>query len=187
MCSPRSAAAAPIAPFIIAPLAHWDERTRSQQDIQSELQAKLANIPGVSVTMSSSNSLGIRGGGQGLRFAVAGTDYDRIADAATSLAQKLQQTPGFRTARTDYDTTQPQLSVRIDREAATKLGVSIETITSLINVMVDYGKAADLFIGDEIVEIQVKAGGRPINDPSDLDNLFVKTADGSFVRALHAR
>jgi hydrophobic/amphiphilic exporter-1 (mainly G- bacteria), HAE1 family len=167
--------------FVIAPLAHWGERKRSQQVIQTELQAKLANVPGVSVTMSSSNSLGIRGGGQGLRFAVAGTDYDKIADAATALAQRLQQTPGFRSARTDFDTTQPQLSVRIDREAATKLGVSIETVTSLINVMVDYGKAADLFIGDEIVEIQIKAGGRPIDDPGDLNNLFVKTAGGKFV------
>ena len=167
--------------FVIAPLAHWGERSRSQQDIQAELQAKLANVAGVSVAMSSSNSLGIRGGGQGLRFAVAGTDYDKIADAANALAQRLQQVPGFRSARTDFDTSQPQLSVRIDREAATKLGVSIETVTSLINVMVDYGKAADLFIGDEIVEIQVKAGGRPIDDPSDLNNLFVKTAGGKFV------
>jgi hydrophobic/amphiphilic exporter-1 (mainly G- bacteria), HAE1 family len=167
--------------FVIAPLSHWGERKRSQQQIQAELQAKLADVPGVSVTILSPNSLGIRGGGQGLRFAVAGTDYDKIADAATSLAQQLQRTPGFRGARTDFDTTQPQLSVRIDREAATKLGVSIETLTSLINVMVDYGKAADLFIGDEIVEIQVKAGGRPIDDPGDLNNLFVKTAGGKFV------
>jgi hydrophobic/amphiphilic exporter-1 (mainly G- bacteria), HAE1 family len=167
--------------FIIAPLAHWSERTRSQQEIQAELQAKLADVAGLSVSVMSPNSLGIRGGGQGLRFAVAGTDYERIADAATVLAQRLQQTPGFRGARTDFETTQPQLSVRIDRETATKLGVSIDTLTSLINVMVDYGKAADLFIGDEIVEIQVKAGGRPIDDPSDLNNLFVKTASGKFV------
>jgi multidrug efflux pump subunit AcrB len=167
--------------FVIAPLAHWSERKRSQQEIQAELQSKLANVAGLSVSTRTSNSLGIRGGGQGLRFAVAGTDYDRIADAATDLAQRLQRTPSFRSARTDFDTTQPQLSVRVDRESATKLGVSIDTLTSLISVMVDYGKAADLFIGDEIVEIQVKAGGRPIDDPSDLNNLFVKTASGKFV------
>ena len=47
--------------------------------------------------------------------------------------------------------------------------------------MIDYQKAADLFIGNDIVEIQVKAGGRPINDPSDLSNLFVKAADGKFI------
>jgi multidrug efflux pump subunit AcrB len=47
--------------------------------------------------------------------------------------------------------------------------------------MIDYDKAADLFIGDKIVEVQVKAGGRPINDPGDLRNLFVKIADGRFI------
>ncbi len=166
---------------IVAPLAPWRERSRSQQAIQAELQERLSGIAGLSISTRSPNSLGIRGGGQGLRFAVTGTDYDKIADAATALAQRLGQTPGFRGARTDFSTTQPQLSVRIDRGAATKLGVPIDAITSLVNTMVDYSKAADLFIGDEIVEIQVKPGGRPIDDPSDLSNLFVKTGSGRFV------
>ena len=167
--------------FVVAALANWSERTRSQQEIQAELQQKLSDLPGLQVSLRSPNSLGIRGGGQGLRFAIAGPDYERLADAANKLASRLATTPGFRNASTDYDTTQPQLSVRIDREAATKLGVPIDTITSLINTMVDYQKAADLFIGDEIVEVQVKAGGRPIDDPADLGNLFVKTNEGNFI------
>ncbi|HYD15484.1 MAG TPA: efflux RND transporter permease subunit [Hyphomicrobium sp.] len=166
---------------VVASLANWSERSRSQQQIQAELQKKLSGIPGLSVSLRSANSLGIRGGGQGLRFAIAGPDYAKLADVAAKLSSRLSTTPGFSNARTDYDTTQPQLSVRINREAATKLGVPIATITSLINTMIDYQKAADLFIGDEIVEVQVKAGGRPINDPSDLGNLFVKTADGHFI------
>ena len=166
---------------IVAPLAPWRERKRTQQQIQAELQEKLSGIPGLTISTRSPNSLGIRGGGQGLRFAVTGPDYDKIADAATALAQRLAQTPGFRSARTDFNTTQPQLSVRIDREAATRLGVPIDAITSLINTMVDYSKAADLFIGEEIVEIQVRPGGRPIDDPSDLNSLFVKTGGGKFV------
>ncbi len=166
---------------VVASLADWSERSRSQQQIQAELQRKLSGIPGLQISLRSANSLGIRGGGQGLRFAIAGPDYNKLADVAAKLAAKLAATPGFTNARTDYDTTQPQLSVRINREAATKLGVPIDTITSLINTMVDYQKAADLFIGDEIVEVQVKAGGRPINDPSDLGNLFVKTNDGHFI------
>jgi hydrophobic/amphiphilic exporter-1 (mainly G- bacteria), HAE1 family len=167
--------------FVVAPLAPWAERTRSQQEIQAELQKRLADIPGISIRILSPNSLGIRGGGQGLRFAVAGPSYERLADAAVKLTSRLSETQGFRNARTDYETTQPQLSVRINREAATKLGVPIDTITSLVNTMIDYQKAADLFIEDEIIEIQVKSGGRPVDDPSDLGNLFVKAADGSFI------
>ena len=167
--------------FVVAPLAPWSERARNQQEIQAELQRRLADIPGLSVRLRTPNSLGIRGGGQGLRFAVAGPSYERLADTAVKLTKRLSETPGFRNARTDYETSQPQLSVEINREAATKLGVPIDTITSLVNTMIDYQKAADLFIEDEIVEIQVKSGGRPINDPSDLENLFVKAADGSFI------
>jgi hydrophobic/amphiphilic exporter-1 (mainly G- bacteria), HAE1 family len=167
--------------FAIAPLRHWSERRRSQQEIQAELQRRFADIPGLNVLMLRPNSLGIRGGGQGLRFALIGTDYTRLADAAVELTNRLSQAPGFRNVRTDFDTTQPQLSVRINREAVTALGVSIDTITSLINIMVDHGKAADLFIDDDIVEVQVKAGGRPITDPAGLRNLFVKASDGTFI------
>ena len=167
--------------MVVAALAPWSERERSQQQIQAELQHTLGDIPGLSISLYSPNSLGIRGGGQGLRFAIVGPRYDKLSEVALKLVTKLQAMPAFRNVRTDYDTTQPQLSVRIDREAATKLGVSITTITSLINAMIDYQKAADLFIDDDIVEIDVKAGGRPINDPNDLLNLFVKTKDQKFV------
>jgi HAE1 family hydrophobic/amphiphilic exporter-1 len=167
--------------MVTASLAPWQERKRTQQRIQSELQKKFGDIAGLQISLQGANSLGIRGGGQGLRFAIVGPSYEKLSETALKLVNKLQGLPEFRSVRTDYDTTQPQLSVRINREASTKLGVPIETITSLINTMIDYQKAADLFIDEDIVEIQVKAGGRPINDPADLQNLFVKTADGSFI------
>ena len=166
---------------VVAPLAHWSQRSRSQQEIQAEVQRKLANIAGLEVSTRTPNSLGIRGGGGGLRFAVVGRSYDRLANASAKLADSLSKVPGFSRVRVDYDMTQPQLSVRINREAATKLGVPIDAITAVVNTMIDYDKAADLFIADKIVEVQVKAGGRPINDPEDLRNLFVKIADGRFI------
>ena len=166
---------------VIVSLADWHHRERTQQQIQAELQKKLDNIAGLQISLLGANSLGIRGGGQGLRFAIVGPSYERLSATALKMVNKLQELPDFRSVRTDYDTTQPQLSVRINREASTKLGVPIETVTSLINAMIDYQKAADLFVEDEIVEIQVMAGGRPINDPSDLQNLFVKAADGKFI------
>ncbi len=53
----------------------WSERKRTQQAIQAELQQKLVDVAGLTVALQSANSLGIRGGGQGLRFAIAGPDY----------------------------------------------------------------------------------------------------------------
>ena len=58
--------------FAVLTLAPWEERHRSQQEITRDLNRKLQPIPGVEISMRTPNSLGIRGGGQGLRFAITG-------------------------------------------------------------------------------------------------------------------
>lgn len=167
--------------FIIMQLAPWSARARSQQAIQAELRRRLGGVPSLRIGMRFSNSLGIRGAGTGLNFAVVGSDYGRMAEAAEKLAAALAQNPNVTDARLAYDTTQPQLTVTIDREAAKKLGITIESISTLVRTMVDEYKAAELYVGDKIIYINVTAGARPINDPTDVENLFIKAQDGKII------
>jgi len=106
-----SIAAAPrsLRGFLIVTLAPWDERTTSQQDIMRSLMPQLLSLPTVSVGIRSPNSLGIRGGGTGLSFALTGTDYVAIADAADDLAEAMrEQLPGLIDPSIGYDASQPQ-------------------------------------------------------------------------------
>ncbi|MDH3235176.1 MAG: efflux RND transporter permease subunit, partial [Alphaproteobacteria bacterium] len=167
--------------FIIVPLAPWSERKRSQQEIQTELRRRMATIPGVRMVMRSPNSLGIRGAGTGLNFAVVGSHYDKMAVQAEKLVAALKSVPGFTDVRFNYDTTQPQMTVTIDRVAAKKLGIPIASVTTLIRSMVDELTATQIFVGDEIIDIKVTGGARPVNDPSDVENLFIRTGDGTVV------
>jgi len=116
-----------------------------------------------------------------LNFAITGADYAGMADAAEKLVAAMAQSPNFTDPQLTYDTTQPQLNVRIDREAAIKLGISIEAITTLIRTMVDEYSAAQLFVRDRIIDVVLTAGGRPINDPTDVETLFIKARDGRFI------
>ena len=45
---------------------------------------------------AQANSLGIRGGGQGLQFAITGNDYDTLADKAVELQHALEDAPELR-------------------------------------------------------------------------------------------
>jgi hydrophobic/amphiphilic exporter-1 (mainly G- bacteria), HAE1 family len=114
--------------FIVLTLAPWAERDRSQQEIAAELNAQLQGLPGVSVFARSPNSLGIRGGGQGLGFAITGTDYASLVEAGETMVAAMQDLPQFENVRLSFDTTQPQLSVEIDRERAADLGVPVESL-----------------------------------------------------------
>jgi HAE1 family hydrophobic/amphiphilic exporter-1 len=167
--------------FIIVRLVPWAKRARSQQQIQAELRRRFATIPSLRIYARSPNSLGIRGAGSGLNFAIVGDDYGKMAAASEKLVQALSDNPNFTFVRPRYDTTQPQINVRIDRAAAKKLGIGIDAISTLVRTMVDEYTAAQLFVGDDIVDIKLTAGARPINDPGDVENLFIKAKDGKII------
>jgi HAE1 family hydrophobic/amphiphilic exporter-1 len=167
--------------FIIITLAPWEQRSRSQQAIAASLQSQLDAIPGARLTLRSSNSLGIRGGGTGLQFAITGTSYDDLAHAAEALIGASDRMPGLRNLSLSYDTTQPQLSVTIDRERASDLGVPIDGIATALQTVLDGREVANLFIGDDTVPIRLQAKEGSFVDPDDLDSLTIASADGHMV------
>ncbi len=165
--------------FIVLRLMDWGERDETQAEIQSRVRAMIRDIPGVNVFLRGGNSLGIRGGGEGLTFAVVGDDYGATGDAARELEGALNQNPMFANVRLNFSVAQPQALVKVDREAAALIGAPIADILSTLAVMSDELRAAEIFIGDDVVDIMVSAAGEPVNDPGDLENLFVRTEDGS--------
>ncbi len=167
--------------FMFLTLAPWDERTRSQQEITAELNRELQSIPGIQVTAFQPNSLGIRGGGQGLQFAVTGPDYDQIAAAATELLRAMQDDPAYDTVRLNYDTTQPQLSIRVDRDRAADVGVPVQNISAVIQTLLDGRDLGTFNIGDERIEIRAMAPEGMIQDPAGLDRIQLRTNSGRMV------
>ncbi|MBN9017364.1 MAG: efflux RND transporter permease subunit [Rhizobiales bacterium] len=167
--------------FMFVTLAPWGERARSQQVISAELAAKVRAIPGAVVSLRQPNSLGIRGGGQGLTFAVTGTDYDTIAKAATDLIGTLSADPAFSSVQLNYDLNQPQLSVNIDRDRAADLGVSVADIGTIVSTLLAGADMGDFYIGDDKINIRARAPDGMIVTPNDLENVQVRTAGGVMV------
>ncbi|GAB1362158.1 hypothetical protein MASR1M32_13940 [Rhodobacter sp.] len=81
--------------FIVVTLADWAERSRGQDEIAAELQAKLRNVIGVRIFAMQPNSLGIRGAGQGLSFALVGDDYGKLAEVARDLVAQMEADPRY--------------------------------------------------------------------------------------------
>jgi HAE1 family hydrophobic/amphiphilic exporter-1 len=167
--------------FILLTLAPWEERERSQQEITQALNRKLQEIPGVQIFMRTPNSLGLRGGGQGLQFAITGTDYDGLADVAEEMRNRLEQMPGFGSVRLNFDTTQPELAIDIDREAAADLGVSIETLGTTLATLIDGRELGEYYVEGDAIPVRAQAPDGVIDDPSDLENTFVRTSSGRMV------
>ncbi len=168
--------------FIIARLVPWDQRDRSQAQIVAEINEELTEIPGISAFARQPNTLGLRGGGSGLRFALTGASYDVLADAALDLTHAMQdRVAEFGPFDIGYDTTQPQLSVAVDRDRVRELGIDVEEAAAFVNIVLDGREIAEIHEGDDAVPIMLHPGGKPFHDPSDLENLFVRSGDGTML------
>jgi len=167
--------------FMTLTLAPWDQRHRSQQQIMTEINGLLTQVPGVTARAMSPNSLGIRGGGSGLQFAVAGSNYDQLSDVANKIVAELQKDPRFGRVSSNYDTTQPQLTLTIDRERAAALGIDINGLATTMQAMIDGSTVGDVFINDQSYSVTMMSTANKVNDPGDLESIFVKTSDGRYV------
>lgn len=168
--------------YISAPLAPWEARSRSQQEIMAEIRRKLNLIPGMRMRVYSPNSLNLRSAGGGLEVALVGNDYLRLYEVAKQMARAIEdRLPNLSDVRISYQPTQPQLSVKIDRRRASDLGVDLADLADVLQVNIDGLKIADLNVRDESIPIRLEAIGGAINDPTDLANLYVRTDGGRLI------
>lgn len=167
--------------FAVLTLAEWHKRSRSQNAIITQVNSLLRQVHGVRSFIIRTNSLGIRGAGNGLQVALVGNNYQDLAEAAGKLVQKLEDEQRFGNVRLSYETTQPQLSVQIDRERASDLGININGLAEAMQAVLDGRSVGSVFINDRSFEVKMISTTDPVNDPTDLENVFLRTGDNRMV------
>ncbi|MDA9865191.1 efflux RND transporter permease subunit [bacterium] len=167
--------------FVIARLPPWSQRDRSQQEILAEVNRSLGKVPGVQVRARAPNSLNIRGAGQGLTFAVTGTDLDAMNDSASALIGAMRQDTSFVNPQLSNASVNAQLELFVDEELANSLGLSEAEITSTVGALLQGVVPVSIFENDEEIDVNVVPGGAAIDDPSDLENLSLRLDNGGYV------
>ena len=168
--------------WVEAPLVPWERRAVAQAEIEADIAAQLDDLAAAQARIRRGNSLGLRGGGGGgLEIAVTGPDYPGIAAAADDLARAMEGIAGLDGIRVQYQATQPQLSIAIDRRAAADLQVPVSALSTTLAALVDGDEVAELTIADSSVPVLLRSAEGAVRDPSDLTNLHVRAETGRLV------
>ena len=168
--------------WIEARLLPWEQREVTQQEIEADIADQLDDLPGARARLARGNSLGLRGGGGGgLDIAITGPDYPGIAAVADDFAVAMEEIEGLDGIRVQYQATQPQLSIGIDRQAAADLDVPVSTLSATLRALVDEDEVAELTIADSASPIMLRSAGGAVRDPADLMNLYVRAESGRLV------
>jgi HAE1 family hydrophobic/amphiphilic exporter-1 len=167
--------------FMVMTLAPWDERARGQDEIVNEMNQLISSVIGVRAFVIQPNSLGIRGGGEGLRMAITGNDFDELSDAAIALKTALEADSDMGRIQLSYETTEPQIVINVGRERAADLGIDIAGLSVALQALLDGDEVAEVFIDGDAIPVKLISTAHPVDDPTDLENVFLMASNDRIV------
>ena len=129
--------AATVAVTMVSP----SERDRSPQDMTVPVRQALARIPGIDATIGAAGGLG--GVAAPVQINLYGDDLDVLGPLANRLVRSMQTIDGLEDVTSTLDAAQPVLGVRINRDTASDLGVSLQQIGATLRPMLGGDDVSD--------------------------------------------
>ncbi|TVR43552.1 MAG: efflux RND transporter permease subunit [Planctomycetota bacterium] len=166
----------PSSAFLIIRLKPWADRKVTQQALQGQLFGQFFfGIPGAQVITISPPSFPGVGFGNSVQVAIGGERIEQVATWGQSLLRLVREEGILANPRLDFDDTKPELRLRVDRERASDLGVSVADIGRTLQVMLGGRQVTRYLDRGELYDVilQVPDGQRA--DPAILDQLYIRS------------
>jgi multidrug efflux pump len=163
-----------------AVLKPWGERKRSQQQITKELGPKLyGGLPGALSFVKGLPPLGQPLFSKKVEYVIYGNTYEELQTKVNKMMAKLSQYPGITGLDSDLKLNKPQFAVKIDRDKAAALGISMEAIGHTLETLLGGFDVTRYKHEGKQYDVVVQMEDDKRRQPSDLTSIYVRGADGS--------
>ncbi|KAA0695540.1 acriflavine resistance protein B [Neorhizobium sp. P12A] len=160
-----------------------NQRTASADEMIDRLRVEVADIPGVHVTFQSVRDISIstRVARAPYQYTLTGTDTATVVDWSHRLAQRLQQSPKLIDVSSEVETGGGRIMVNVDRETASRLGVSMQAVSDTLNDAFGQRQITTIYGQVNQYRVILEAAPQYQSDPKSLDKLYVAGANDSQV------
>ena len=158
------------------------ERDRDIWTIAEILRQEMAKYPEINEYQCAVASGGPGGGGNTVDLEIYGYDFDRTSQMAEQCRQLISQLPGARDVNISREDDRPDIKITVDKEKASRLGLSSATISTYLRNRVAGMACGYLKDDGSEYDIVVRLMEEDRNSISDILNLSIPTATGKTVK-----
>ncbi|MFS8114407.1 efflux RND transporter permease subunit [Rhizobium jaguaris] len=154
------------------------ERAASAAEIIDRMRGEVADLPGIHVTFQSVRGISIstRASRAPYQYTLTGTDTATVVDWAEKLVQRLQQSPKLIDVASEVAMGGGRIFVQVDRETASRLGVSMQAVSDTLNDAFGQRQIATIYGQANQYRVILEAAPQYQSDPKSLDKLYVAGA-----------
>ena len=175
---------APSGGMLIIKLKPWDERTKSQDNINaviSEIYRRTVNIKSAKLFVFAQPTIMGYGMGSGFELYVqdrAGGDINTLQKYTTDFIAALNQRPEIQMAYTSFDTKFPQYTVEVDAARCQRAGVTTTDVLSVLSGFIGGNYSSNFNRFSKLYRVMVQADKTYRLDKDALSNMFIRTSSG---------
>ncbi|MEI6054816.1 MAG: efflux RND transporter permease subunit [Lentisphaerota bacterium] len=160
------------------------EERQSMDQVLSELRNKFANMPFNlgAVYLNSVPVLDINAGGEttanGAQYSylITGLDRDKVFKYGQIFEAELRENADFKDVQSDIKLNLPQLNIKINRDKASSLGISVTDIENSLLSAYSQGRVAQYIENSSFYDVIVELADKYSSTPQDLSALYLKSS-----------
>ncbi len=154
--------------------------------VVTRLSTKAAQFPDLDVRLRAIQDLPSNGGGGGSqgaqnRVTLQGNDAEQLAEWLPKLVEVLRQNPKLRDVGSDVDKGGLMQKIVIDRDKASRLGVSIGTIDGALYGAFGQRQISTIYSDLNQYGVVVNALPGQTASPSAIEDLYVRSSSGQMI------
>ena len=158
------------------------ERDRDIWTIAEILRKEMATYPEINEFQCNISSGGPGGNGNTVDLEIYGYDFDITSQLAEQCRQLISALPGSRDVNISREDDRPDIKITVDKEKASRLGLSSATISTYLRNRVAGMACGYLKDDGSEYDIVVRLEEEDRNSISDVLNLSIPTATGKTVK-----
>ncbi|RPA45997.1 efflux RND transporter permease subunit [Shewanella vesiculosa] len=165
--------------FAIIQLEDWQDRDTNIKQALALIAQTLKDIPDVMVRPMLP---GFRGqSSEPVQFVLGGSDYSELFKWAQVLQQEADASPMLSGADLDYAETTPELVVTVDKQRAAELGISVEEISTTLEIMLGGRKETTFVERGEEYDVYLRGDENSFNSITDLSKIYFRSGRGQLI------
>ncbi len=158
------------------------ERDRSSKDIAHDLQEKMNNFPGATVTVSAVDMMSSMTSGSGsVSIEIAGNNSDDLEQLAGQVEEIMKSVEGTTNIENSVADTDEELDIIIDREKAAYYNVSASTVYQSVALALNSSTVSKYRGGEEELDIVLQYPKEMTTTLEHLENLMIASNTGGQV------
>lgn len=160
------------------------ERDVSASEVISRLQPQVDRLVGIRLFMQPVQDLSIedRVSRTQYQFSLSSPDADLLAQWSGKLVQALQQRPELADVASDLQDKGLQVYLVIDRDMASRLGISVSQITNALYDAFGQRQISTIYTQASQYRVVLQSRDASTIGPQALESIHVKATDGGQVR-----